>query len=146
MNVMTKKIVVSLFIAVALSTPAVAQDRKTLGWIMVGAGTGATIAAFNYSKHCPAGSRSVTVQNPDPSGPLTVTYCIEGQQNLNIYTEPTMATFARPALAWIGLSVLGTGAFLALLPKKAPKVTRGLEVGITPTEVFAAKTFAIGRN
>ena len=138
---MTKNIAAVAMCIAALTwaaAPAAAQSRTTVGWISVASGSALVAAAFNYEGDvCPDGYSTHTYQHQSSqcyyASPVP-------PYDTDVRDATIRITFERPHLIWAGIGAIGLGAVLLTLPDN--RVTRDLDVQVSPARVAVARRFA----
>jgi len=127
---------ISMVATVALCATAVPARAAApvLGWSLVAGGGGAIAAAWDYRSSCGAGYTTHTFEN-------LPTQCVHiSQYGSDVRTEQSSATFKRPMLVKVGAATVAAGIVVLLLPERAQKVARTVDVAVTPHGGWQAST------
>jgi hypothetical protein len=117
-----------------LSIPVSAADaKKVTGGLLIASGAGLMLGAFNYGSPCPAGYSSTYTPK------TCVKFDLFGGARDAIPASPYM-DLRRPPLLYSGAGAVTGGIVLLMLPKRAAKVTKDLNVSVTPKGWLASKT------
>jgi len=121
-------VTISVLVALcAAPTPASASGKTLGGALLVVGGAGAIAAAFDYRNDCPSGYSTHTAQN-------LPTQCVHiSSSGSDVRQPPTTGSLARPMLLKAGLITVGAGIVVLMLPARAAKFARVVDVSVSPT-------------
>ena len=134
------KRILALIVVVALLIPTVplqaADGRKVAGVLLVVGGIGTMFGAFSYHKYCPDGYSTHTFQGL----PTECVFINFRTGDSDVRRASPTVTLRRPPMLYAGAGAVVGGIVLLSLPKRAKKVTRDLDISVSPRGVLASKT------